>query len=275
MAEVVGVRGGTEHKSLVCLKDGAPGRVPLFLLHSAPGDLLGYSNLVHNLPSDQPVYGFQSLGLVDPDNVHSTIPEMAAHYVSVLREFLPDGPYMLGGWCYGGYVAMEMARQLVDLGCDVKLLALFDCWVYPPCERRMAFYRRRLQLIRIIGARMFFRILIDRIKALRRNDAANAVKMLDGVQVKEGVLANREEVYRRNREAALKYAPRFYPGHVVLFRSDVLAAWFLPDLTMEWAVLTEDQDVYLVPGGHRDMLREPAVKILADRLSDSIEKALR
>jgi amino acid adenylation domain-containing protein len=142
MAEVVGLRGNTEYKSLVCLKEGTPGRTPFFLLHSAPGDLLGYSNLVHNLPADQPVYGFQSLGLVDPANVHSTIPEMAAHYVSVLREFLPDGPYMLGGWCYGGYVAMEMARHLKDLGCDVKLLALIDCWVYPPCERKIAFYRR-------------------------------------------------------------------------------------------------------------------------------------
>ncbi|MFA7369561.1 MAG: amino acid adenylation domain-containing protein, partial [Kiritimatiellales bacterium] len=88
MAEIIGTRGDTEYKSLVCLKEGVPGRVPLFLLHSAPGDLLGYSNLVHNLPPEQPVYGFQSLGLIDPDNVHSTTPEMAAHYVSVLREFL-------------------------------------------------------------------------------------------------------------------------------------------------------------------------------------------
>jgi aspartate racemase len=198
---------------------------------------------------------------------------MAAHYISILREFLPDGPYMLSGWCYGGYVAMEMARQLKDLGCDVKMLALIDCWVYPPCEMKFAFYRRRFQLMRVIGTRMWFEILIERIKNFLKNDSADAVKMLDGVQAKEGVLANREEVYRRNRDAALKYKPRYYPGRVVLFRSDDLATWFLPDMTMEWAVLTEDQDVYLVPGGHRDMLREPSVRVLADRLRVSIEKA--
>jgi amino acid adenylation domain-containing protein len=275
MAEIVGLRGDAEYKSLVCLKEGSPGRTPFFLLHSAPGDLLGYSNLVHNLPSDQPVYGFQSLGLVDPNNVHSTIPEMAAHYISILRKFLPDGPYLLGGWCYGGYVAMEMARQLKERGCEVKMLALIDAWVYSPCDRRMAFYRRRFQLMRVIGARMWFRIVTARIKTYLKNDTADAVKMLDGVQMNEGVLANREEVYRRNREAALKYNPRFYPGRVVLFRSDELAAWFLPDMTMEWAVLTEDQDIFLVPGGHRDMLREPSVKVLAARLHASIEKALK
>jgi thioesterase domain-containing protein len=127
--------------------------------------------------------------------------------------------------------------------------------------------------MRVIGMRVWARILADRIKKFFRNDFADAVKMLDGVQVKEGVLANREEVYRRNREAALCYTPRVYPGPVVLFRSDDLATWFLPDMTMEWAVLTEDQDIYLVPGGHRDMLREPSVKVLAERLTHSIEKA--
>ncbi len=275
MVEVVSLRGESEYKSLVCLKEGNPGRVPLFLLHSAPGDLLGYSNLVHNLPPDQPVYGFQSLGLLDPDKVHSTIPQMAAYYVSVLREFLPDGPYLLGGWCYGGYVAMEMARQLMDQGCEVKLLALIDAWAYPPAERRISFYWRRFQLTRLIGIRQWIKIILHRFKNSFRDEAADAVTMLDGVQAKEGVLANREEVYRRNREAALKYNPRYYPGRTALFRSDELAGWFLPDMTMEWAVLTDDQDVYLVPGEHRGMLHEPAVQVLAARLNASIEKALK
>ncbi len=272
MVEVLSLRGETEYKSLVCLKDGAPGCTPFFLLHSAPGDLLGYSNLVHNLPSNQTVYGFQSLGLVDPNKVHSTIPEMAAYYVSVLREFLPNGPYLLGGWCYGGYVALEMARQLIEQGIDVKMLALIDAWAYPPSERRIAFYWRRLQLTRIIGTREWLKIIFVRVKHLFNDENADAVKALDGVQTKEGILANREEVYRRNRIAALKYYPRYYPGHVVLMRSDELADWFLPDMTMEWATLTKDQDIYLIPGPHRGMLREPAVKVLAARLSQSIEK---
>ncbi len=274
MAEIVEMRDATEYKSLVCLKEGAPGRAPFFLLHSAPGDLLGYSNLVHNLPADQPVYGFQSLGLVDPSKVHSTIEEMAAYYVSVLREFLPNGPYLLGGWCYGGYVAMEMARQLLEQKCEVKLLAMIDAWAYPPAERRIAFYWRRFRLVRLIGFKPWLNIIKNRFKNIFHDEAADAGKMLDGIQMQEGVLAHREEVYRRNREAALRYQPHFYPGHVALFRSDDLASWFLPDMTMEWAVLTKDQDIYLAPGFHREMLREPSVKVLAARLNVSIEKAL-
>jgi thioesterase domain-containing protein len=169
---------------------------------------------------------------------------------------------------------MEMARQLMEQKCEVKLLALIDAWAYPPAERRIAFYWRRFRLVRLIGFKPWLNIIKNRFKNFFHDEAADAKKMLDGVEMQEGVLAHREEVYRRNREAALRYQPHFYPGHVALFRSDDLASWFLPDMTMEWAVLTKDQDVYLSPGFHREMLREPSVKVLAARLNVSIEKAL-
>jgi thioesterase domain-containing protein/aryl carrier-like protein len=274
MAEAVGTRDDSEHPVLVCLKEGASEKTPIFLLHSAPGDLLGYANLVHNLPAEQPVYGFQSLGLVDPDRVHSTIPEMAAHYVSVLNKFRPDGPVLLGGWCYGGYVAMEMALILKKQGREVRLLALIDAWAYPPAARRMAFYGRRIRLAKLIGWKHWLSVFAARLRNRIFDENADAVKVLDGVQAKEGVLANREEVYRRNREAALKYNSPVYPGRVSLFRSDEIEERFLPDMTMEWAALTDDQDVTLIPGGHRDMLREPTVKRLAEALREKIDAAL-
>ena len=47
--------------------------------------------------------------------------EMAA----MIRQAQPKGPYILGGFCYGGIVAAEVARQLVREGHEVKLI-LFD-----------------------------------------------------------------------------------------------------------------------------------------------------
>lgn len=274
MAATVQTRSDREYKSLVRLQEGAKGRPPLFLIHSAPGDLLGYANLVHHLPDDLPVFGFQSLGLADPDHVHDTIPQMAAHYADSLDAFMPEGPVLLAGWCYGGQVAMELARQLGARGRDVRLLGLIDAWAWPPAERRIAFYIRRLRLARIIGLRPWLRIITGKIRSLLNDRTADAAAMLEGVQMKEGVLANREEVYRRNRQAALRYRTRFYPGRVTLFRSDELDDRFLPDMTMEWAALTADQDVNLIPGGHRDMLRSPHVKVLADRLAERMDQAL-
>ena len=47
--------------------------------------------------------------------------EMAA----MIRQTQPQGPYFLGGFCYGGIVAVEAARQLLLKGQDVRLI-LFD-----------------------------------------------------------------------------------------------------------------------------------------------------
>ena len=41
---------------------------------------------------------------------------MAASYVQILRTVKPNGPYLLSGYCKGGVVAFEMARQLEQNG---------------------------------------------------------------------------------------------------------------------------------------------------------------
>ena len=43
-----------------------------------------------------------------------------------VRGFQAQGPYCLGGYCFGGNVAYEMARQLQAVGEKVALLALLD-----------------------------------------------------------------------------------------------------------------------------------------------------
>ena len=40
--------------------------------------------------------------------------------------FRHEGPYFLGGLCFGGMVAFEMARQLLEQGQEVALLVLLD-----------------------------------------------------------------------------------------------------------------------------------------------------
>ena len=52
----------------------------------------------------------------------------AAAYLVELLEFQPQGPYQLGGYCMGGVIALEMARQLRAQGRQVNLLLLIDCF---------------------------------------------------------------------------------------------------------------------------------------------------
>ena len=51
---------------------------------------------------------------------------MAADYLKQIRGVQPQGPYLIGGFSFGGLVAYEMAQQLRQSGQDVGLLVLID-----------------------------------------------------------------------------------------------------------------------------------------------------
>ena len=44
---------------------------------------------------------------------------------ALIRQMQPNGPYIVGGWCFGGTVAVETARQLAHQGQDARVI-LFD-----------------------------------------------------------------------------------------------------------------------------------------------------
>ncbi|MBT8037753.1 MAG: amino acid adenylation domain-containing protein [Verrucomicrobiae bacterium] len=98
----------------------------LFLVHGVGGNVYGFIELAKGLAPDQPVYGIQAVGLDGDSNRHISVEEMAAHYVEEIRSFQPEGPYYLGGYSMGGWLAYEVAQQLDSLGQRVAVLALFD-----------------------------------------------------------------------------------------------------------------------------------------------------
>jgi thioesterase domain-containing protein len=99
-------------------------RTPFFCVHGRGGNVVGQRDLARLLGDDQPFYGVQAAALHEQPPRFRSIEDIAAHYVAALRAVQPAGPYALGGICFGGLVAFEMARQLRDAGQQVGLLAL-------------------------------------------------------------------------------------------------------------------------------------------------------
>ncbi len=97
-----------------------------FFLH---GDYVGGAfycyPLAHALGEGQPFY------TLDPYRFNGqapamTIEEVAADHIRSIRTVQPQGPYLLGGFCNGGLVAYEMARQLQAQGETPELLVLIN-----------------------------------------------------------------------------------------------------------------------------------------------------
>src|SRR5207249_8294245 len=111
---------------LVLIQGGQ--RQPFFCVHAAGGNVLEYRDLARLLGPDQPFYGLQAKGLDGKSEPHTTIKEMASHYIREMRELQPEGPYLIGGRSSGGTIAFEMACQLSAAGQEVGLLALLDTY---------------------------------------------------------------------------------------------------------------------------------------------------
>lgn len=123
LAELI-ERGSIERRwtSLVPIQPSGTKR-PLFFVHGGAGTILHFHDLAKRLGKDQPFYGFQMQGLYGDAAPHTTVEQMAAHYIAEMKTIQPAGPYAIGGYCFGGIVAFEMARKLREDGDGVALLA--------------------------------------------------------------------------------------------------------------------------------------------------------
>jgi thioesterase domain-containing protein len=75
----------------------------------------------------RPVYVMPGASLSASMNFHEDyIAAIATLLVDELLSAQPDGSYSLGGWCYNGLVALEIAQQLQNMGKTVDLVTLID-----------------------------------------------------------------------------------------------------------------------------------------------------
>ncbi|MFT4095054.1 MAG: amino acid adenylation domain-containing protein [Niabella sp.] len=124
----------TSHVSrvLVPIKESGT-KSPIYLIHGGAFNILLYKQLAPFLSQDQPLYGIQALGL-DGDLTHlDSIESIATRYLTEVLEQNPQGPYILMGYSYSGLIAYEMARQLIAMGKEVKMLGILDTNVSNRC----------------------------------------------------------------------------------------------------------------------------------------------
>jgi amino acid adenylation domain-containing protein len=101
-------------------------RQAFFCVAGGGGSVLYYYPLALHMGQDRPFLGLQAVGLDGECEPLSSVEALAAVQLEAIRTVQPHGPYLLGGHCFGGSVAFEIAQRLRREGEEVALLVLID-----------------------------------------------------------------------------------------------------------------------------------------------------
>ncbi|MCA1993216.1 MAG: AMP-binding protein, partial [Coleofasciculus sp. S288] len=250
---------------------------PLFCIHAIGGPVLFYRDLVRYLDPEQPLYGLQSKGLDGKQTPLTRVEDMAALYIKEMRTVQPEGPYFIGGHSFGGLIAYEMAQQLHAQGQKVALLAFFDvitpklAKTSPPLLR---FVRTHLINFWRTETKDKLNYFMKRVKwyQLRKEVRKNEYK--EHLQKQKVNAIPMLHVLDTNYQASMSYEPKTYPGKVTVFRAMEQSPRSAHDPYMGWGELaTGGVESYEIPGSHLNIVEEPNVKFLAEKLSVCLNKA--
>lgn len=115
----------TNWRSLISIKPSGS-KMPLYIIHGEGLYTFSFKELAKYVDEEQPLFGLQPWDLKEVSIAAETMIDIAGHYVGEILEHNPNGPYAIAGYSLGGYVAIEMERQLTALGKEVKMLGIFD-----------------------------------------------------------------------------------------------------------------------------------------------------
>jgi aspartate racemase len=253
--------------SLVPIQESGS-RMPFFCVHAVGGNVLNYFELSRRLGREQPFYALQARGLDGRASPCTSIEEMAAHYIREIRTCQRTGPYFLGGESFGGIVAFEMAQQLRGQGEATALLVLLDATPEEnPVRPVLRKLTSRLHLMARMGPVESMSYFARELKRVGMKLTAEG----RGMQNEDSDLPfSLREIRRINSEAHENYTPRPYPGPALLFRTHESLLF----ADMGWRnLIAGDLQIKEVPGDHQNFINEPHVRILAQELSASLQKA--
>jgi len=129
LAKVVSSKAGSiTQQSLVTINDNG-NKIPLFVVHGAGLHVFLFNTLRTKMSADQPIYALQARNQNNKKSIFN-IEETASFYITEIMKVHPTGPYALSGYSLGGYIALEMTKQLQTMGKKVVFLGMFDTDAY-------------------------------------------------------------------------------------------------------------------------------------------------
>jgi acyl-coenzyme A synthetase/AMP-(fatty) acid ligase/thioesterase domain-containing protein/acyl carrier protein len=274
------------HPDVVTLRsDGT--LTPLFCFAGAGALALTFLPLSQHFP-EHSMYAFQSHGLEKRAIPDRTVQSEARRHLAILRILQPRGPYLLIGHSYGGLVALEVARQLIEAGETVELTTLLDTYLPESADlMRDAFLglddtaegadagspRRKSPadvLRRVVPPAVLQRIPVARSLPPLRDWPRHFRSHTAGFLMYSG-RRQFDAYFDHSILSARKYRIENSPGRVLLVFADGN-----PDGVAGWSpLLAETPSIVAIASEHTSLLREPHASELAAAIQAELTRAAR
>lgn len=238
-------------------------RTPFFCVHALLGSAYHFYHLANLLDKEQPFYALQAPGLDGVEKPLDKIEDFATLYLKSVREVQPKGPYRLGGYSFGGWIAFEMAQQLLAEGEETEMLVFLGSGIPLSVSHPSHF-----TMVDFLGQYMkdFNRIMIQPFFSPEQRMAMDSSGM--------GKLsAPLMRVFSAHIQAVLFYEPHPYSGKVIIFET-MEQEYFAPlDPKRGWGRLSlQEVETHRISGNHLSMLDEPHIHEVAKYLNEILHQ---
>jgi len=245
-------------------------RSPIFGVPGHNGDVFCYRLLAQHLGDDQPLFGLQPPGVDGQSEPLTRVEDLAAYFAAQILAYRPDDSYIIAGYCAGGTIAFELARQLLQHGAAIRFVALFTS-PYPTSYRRLPQLGQRIAS-EVGSVRNHARVLLSlphgerrRYIAQRLRDRKARRNAPSAPAPPDSVEALRAKVQAATIVGLRRYRPRQFDGRLSLFLPN--KGWLRPGSPMlRWTRVARETERYVGPDGCDGdaMLLEAHVPVIAD-----------
>jgi amino acid adenylation domain-containing protein len=265
LAQQVRAAGSPASQSPFVMLGETSGAPPLFLVHGADGNAVNFRELGRRLAPHATLYGIDSVHLWQPHEANDRlgVEQLAQVYAErILAEFPGITDIRLGGWSFGGLVALEMARCLKARGRRVAAAFAIDSALHEAAADLLAAMgtdtgRRRIAVEQLHGA----------------GHGSAAIEALAQDEPADGFVEQLSRTLESHVRALGDYRPREWGGQFTLILADRGTALDARSLAGWRAALGADLDERTIEGTHWSVLRGPSVEALAHEIADVLARA--
>jgi thioesterase domain-containing protein len=265
-----------------------------YCVHSVSGAAgTDFLNLARRLDQTIKFFGVQAPPKLMQDPAFgATIESLADHYAKSLMKFQPEGPLMIGGYCIGAIIALDMAKKLRAVGREVGPVIAIDGapeniqvlrgWnprYWGEMARNIPRWLLHADLMRSRSLHSLLWSLSKhatafgkRAMGLKRTEKLGGGYAIDRIMDLSLYPPTQRLFINRLFSALFSYTPEEYSGEVIVYEANVAPLLYLPQVGRTWHRIAPRSQIVGIVGTHIGMMHDPYVSALADDLRARIIK---